>query len=97
MNENEKKSGDWKMILGGIALIAVLFVSIKLIFWGLGETIQSNHPEVYQSASVPQEGSASGSQDEADTPSFCVHCGKALPERFEWGQFCPYCGEKIEQ
>ena len=29
MNDNEKKSGGWKMILGGIVLIAVLFVSVN--------------------------------------------------------------------
>ena len=28
MNENEKKTSDWKMIIGGIALIAVLFVGV---------------------------------------------------------------------
>ncbi len=95
MNENEKKSGDWKMIIGGVLLIAVLFVCVKLIFWGLGETIRKNHPEVYQSASVSRDASAGGPEDR-EAPGFCVHCGKALPESFEWGQFCPYCGEKVE-
>ena len=94
MNDNEKKSSDWKVIIGGIVLIAVLFVAIKFIFWGLGEVIRGNHPEVYQSASVSQDVSVSGS--EQDAPSFCVHCGKALPDSFQWGQFCPYCGEKVE-
>mgnify|MGYP007106154740 CR=1 FL=1 len=28
VNENEKKTSDWKMIIGGIALIAVLFVGV---------------------------------------------------------------------
>ena len=94
MNDNEKKSGGWKMILGGIVLIAVLFVSVKLMFWGLGEMVRSNHPEVYQSASVSQDASASGSGEGEEAPSFCIHCGKELPELFEWGQFCPYCGEQ---
>ena len=94
MNENEKKSGDWKMIIGGIVLIIVLFVGIKLIFWGLGEAIPQTHLNGAPSSSVSQSAQV-GSQ--ADAPSFCVHCGKGLPESFQWGQFCPYCGEKIEE
>ena len=31
MNENEKKTSDWKMIIGGIALIAVLFVVLTVV------------------------------------------------------------------
>ena len=97
MNKNEKRHGDWKLSIGGIVLIVVLFLAIKLIFWGLGEIIRSNHPEVYQnqSTSISQDVS-SGSGGEEDAPSFCVHCGRGLPESFEWGQFCPYCGEKVE-
>lgn len=95
MNDNEKKSGDWKVIVGGILLIAVLFAGIKFIFWGLGEAIHKNHPETYQSASV-SSGVSSADQSGQEAPSFCVHCGKELPESFEWGQFCPYCGEKVE-
>ena len=96
MNENEKKSSGWKMIIGGIALIIVLFVAIKLIFWGLGEAIPQTHLNGAPAASASQSALA-GSQGEAEAPSFCVHCGKALPDSFRWGQFCPYCGEKIEQ
>ena len=93
MNENENKSGGWKAILGGIVLIAVLFVGIKLIFYGLEQMIPRQPAEPSQSASVSQD-AAQGGQENA--PSFCIHCGKALPESFEWGQFCPYCGEKVE-
>lgn len=95
MNENEKKSGDWKMIIGGILLIIVLFAAIKFIFWGLGEAIPQTHLNGAP-ASASQSAQA-GSRSETDAPSFCVHCGKALPDSFRWGQFCPYCGEKIEQ
>ena len=95
---NEKKPSDWKLILGGIVLIAVLFVGVQFIFWALGEVIGQKD----LSQSVTQSSSASQSvpdtsQGEAEAPSFCVHCGKALPESFQWGQFCPWCGEKIEQ
>lgn len=95
MNDNEKKSGGWKAILGGIVLIIVLFVGIKLVFWGLGEAIPQTHlngaPDASASRSAP-----GAAQRAEDAPSFCIHCGKALPESFEWGQFCPYCGEKVE-
>lgn len=96
MNENENKSGSWKMILGGIALIIVLFAAVKLVFWGLGEAVPQTHLNGAPAASVSQSAPA-GSGSEADAPSFCVHCGKALPDSFRWGQFCPYCGEKIEE
>ncbi len=96
MNDNEKKSSDWKIIIGGILLIIVLFIGVKLVFRFLEEAIPQSHltgtPAVSASQSAPDT-----SQGEAEAPSFCVHCGKGLPESFQWGQFCPYCGEKIEQ
>ena len=94
MNENKKKSGDWKMIVGGIALIVVVFVGVKFIFWGLEQAIPKPPADVSQGVQSSQSVSAAQSGQEA--PSFCVHCGKALPESFAWGQFCPYCGEKVE-
>ena len=94
MNGNKKQSGDWKLIVGGILLIIVLFAASKFIFWGLEQVIPKAPPDVSQSVSASRDVSAAQSGQES--PSFCVHCGKALPERFEWGQFCPYCGEKIE-
>ena len=90
MNDNEKKSGYWKLIVGGIALIVVLFIGIKFIFWGLDQAIPKPPADVSQSVSDASTGGE-------EAPSFCVHCGKALPDSFQWGQFCPYCGEKNEQ
>ena len=95
MSDNEKKSGDWKMIIGGILLIIVLFAAVKFIFWGLGEAIPQTHLNDTPAASASQSAPA-GSGSEADAPSFCVHCGKELPDSFQWGQFCPYCGKKVE-
>ena len=86
---NEKKTGSWSMIIGGIALIIVLFIGVQVIFWVLEEVIHQDAPAVSAVQSVPDT--------DAEAPSFCVHCGKALPESFQWGQFCPWCGEKIEQ
>ena len=90
---NEKKTGDWKVILGGIVLIVVLFISIKLIFWGLDQAIPKQPVGDVQSVQSSQSVPAGS---DTDAPSFCVHCGKGLPESFEWGQFCPYCGKKVE-
>ena len=90
MIDNEKKSGDWKLIVGGIALIVVLFIGIKFIFWGLDQAIPKPPADVSQSVSDASTGGE-------EAPSFCVHCGKALPDSFQCGQFCPYCGEKNEQ
>lgn len=94
MNENEKKPGEWKKIVGAVLLIVLLFVAIKLIFWGLGQVIPKAPADVSRSTSVSQD--ASSAQEDREAPSFCVHCGKALPDSFEWGQFCPWCGEKVE-
>ena len=90
MNDNEKKTGDWRMVVGGIVLIVVLFAGVKFIFWGLDQVIPKNQAGGPSGASVSQDIS-----EEPDAPSFCVHCGKALPESFRWGQFCPWCGKQV--
>lgn len=92
MNDNGKRTGDWKMIAGGILLIIVLFVCVKFVFWGLEQVIPKGQTDASSGVSVSQDASM-----EPDAPSFCVHCGRALPESFRWGQFCPWCGEKIER
>ena len=91
MNDNGKTTGGWGMIIGGILLIVVLFGCIKFVFWGLEQVIRQDVPDVPSGASVSQDMSG-----EPDAPSFCVHCGKTLPDSFRWGQFCPWCGEKNE-
>ena len=93
---DEKKTGGWGRILGGIVLIVLLFGGINFVFWVLDQVIPKNQADVSysvsQDASVPRDTSG-----EPDAPSFCVHCGRALPESFQWGQFCPWCGEKNER
>ena len=89
---DEKKTGGWGRILGGIVLIVVLFLCIKFVFWGLEQVIPKGRTDVSSGASVSQDVS-----EEQDAPSFCVHCGRALPGSFQWGQFCPWCGEKNER
>ena len=90
MDDNGKKAGGWGRIIGGILLIAVLFVCVKFVFWGLEQVIPKGQTGVSSSTSVPQD--AAG---DPDAPSFCVHCGRALPDSFRWGQFCPYCGKQV--
>ena len=80
------------MIAGGIALIIVLFMGVKFVFWGLEQVVPKGQAGVPAGASVSQDVSG-----EPDAPSFCVHCGRELPESFQWGQFCPWCGEKNER
>ena len=69
MNENEKKSGDWKMIVGGILLIVVLFAAIKFIFLGLEQVIPRAPSDVSQSVSASRDVSAaqSGQEDRKST------------------------------
>lgn len=91
MNDNGRKPGDWKMVIGGIVLIIVLFAGVKFVFWWLEQVIPKSHTGASPGASISQDVSK-----EPDAPSFCIYCGKALPESFRWGQFCPWCGEKNE-
>ena len=94
MNDNKEKSNDGKLIVGGIVLIIALFIGIKLVFWGLGQAIPQTPADVSQGVSASQSVPGDGSGD-PDAPSYCIHCGRALPDSFRWGQFCPYCGEKV--
>ena len=94
MNDKEKKSGDWRGIIGGIVLIVVLFAGIKLIFYGLEQVIPKQAADGAWSVSLTQD--VPDGREEADAPSYCIHCGRSLPEGFQWGQYCPYCGEKVE-
>ena len=80
------------MILGGIVLIAVLFGCIKFVFWGLEQVIPKGRADASSDVLVSQDVT-----EEPDDPGFCVHCGRALPESFQWGQYCPWCGEKNER
>ena len=92
MNESGKKKSDGLFIAGGIALIAVLVIAIKLIFAWLGAAVPPErlNPDQAQSQGVTE-------QIETDAPVFCPFCGETLHDSFRWGQFCPWCGEKIER
>jgi len=93
---NEKKKSDIPMILGLLALIVVLFIGVKFVFTALDTAMPDlKHMSADYEArhnpavSVPVE-------EEKPAPNFCPNCGDELHETFEWGQFCPWCGEKVE-
>ena len=93
MNRDEKKSGSWRAIIGGIVLIIVLFIGVEFVFWALEQAIPQTGLKDQPAVSA---GQSTQEESREDAPSFCVHCGKELPESFQWGQFCPWCGEKVE-
>ena len=96
-NENEKKKNSWLPIVGGIALIIVLFIVVKLIFAMLAQVVPPErlNPEAFasQSQSQTQEQPA-GDGQAAQGPAFCPFCGEEMTDSFRWGQFCPFCGER---
>ena len=104
MEDNTKTQSQAIVIIGLIALIFALFIGVKLVFAGLDAAIDSEDTLSPASQSVQvdapdQSGSsapANAEQSGLPAPSFCPHCGDGLPESFTWGQFCPWCGEKVE-
>jgi predicted RNA-binding Zn-ribbon protein involved in translation (DUF1610 family) len=92
VNDAQKKKNILN-IVGLIALIAALVFGIEAVFIGLKRVLPVSEQTPSQVEQLP-----SSSADEASNPapSFCTHCGKELPETFQWGQFCPYCGTKVE-
>lgn len=96
LEEKEKKQGKGT-IVALIALIVVLFVGIKLVFYGIGVMIPQEELKGSSSQSQSQEETSSQQEQTQQAPAFCPYCGQELFEGFQWGQFCPYCGEKVEQ
>jgi membrane protease subunit (stomatin/prohibitin family) len=98
---NNKTQNQAIVIIGLVALIIALFIGVKLVFAGLdtampdlkhmGADYEARHSA---SASMVAEETTQG--EEQPAPKFCPHCGDGLPESFDWGQFCPWCGEKVE-
>ena len=87
-NENEKKKNSWLPIVGGIALIIVLFIVVKLIFAMLAQVVPPErlNPEAFasQSQSQTQEQPA-GDGQAAQGPAFCPFCGEEMTDSFQWG------------
>ena len=98
--ENEKKKNSWLPIVGGIALIIVLFIVVKLIFAMLAQVVPPErlNPEAFASQSQSQtQEQPVGDGQAAQGPAFCPFCGEEMTNSFQWGQFCPFCGEKVER
>jgi len=102
VNENEnKKRSDGPLVVGLLALILVLFIGIKFVFAALDTAIpdlktMADDYEARHSTSVSTSAYGSEETPEATAPKFCPHCGDELHESFDWGQFCPWCGKKVE-
>ena len=101
MEENNNKTQNQAIVIVGlIVLIIGLFIGIKLVFAGLDSAIPDlKHMgaayEQQEQSGTSADGSAAISGEE-EGPAFCIHCGKEMREDFRWGQFCPYCGKKVE-
>lgn len=94
MEENTTKRRT-PVILGYIALIALLVAAVEFIFLGLDRILPQTEGQAVTAEASEREVEPSGASRE-DAPSFCPHCGKKLREGFAWGQFCPYCGNQVE-
>lgn len=95
MNENESKKQTWLPIVGGVVLIVVLFIAIKLIFAGLEQVIPKQ--TAGDSSQPPAQSQTVEDVSETKGPRFCPFCGEELNDSFQWGQYCPFCGEKVEE
>jgi len=81
--QKEKSLAFW------VAMLAALFVAVFGIFMMLDMVM----PEDWEGK--PQEPEQI-QEEQLPAPKFCTYCGDELPEGFEWGRFCPYCGKIIE-
>ena len=108
MEENNNKTQNQAIVvIGLIALIIALFIGVKLIFAGLDRAmpdLKNMAAEYEQSQTVESEGAPGADQsaaapadgEDAAGPNFCPHCGGEMRDGFQWGQFCPQCGKKVE-
>ena len=77
-------------LIAWLGVLAGLVLGVILIFAMLEIAIPK--PE-----GLVQTQEVSGVEAEENTqpaPKFCPDCGQGLPESFDWGQYCPYCGEQ---
>ena len=89
MNESGKKKSDGLFIAGGIALIAVLVIAIKLIFAWLGAAVPPErlNPDLAQSQGVTE-------QMETDTPAFSRSAEKRSTTASVGGSSVPGAGRR---
>lgn len=92
MDENKRDNKQAWTIVGFIVLIAVLTAAVQLIFKGLSYVV----PQPAASVGTVEAADQGAPGVDAEAPSFCPHCGSRLREGFQWGQYCPYCGNLVE-
>ena len=100
IDQNPARKNSWLPIVGGIALIIVLFIVVKMIFAMLAQVVPPErlNPEAFASQSQSQSQEQPAGDGQADQgPAFCPFCGEEMTDSFQWGQFCPFCGEKVER
>ena len=101
MNDNTKSQNQAIVIIGLLVLVVGLFLGIKLVFAGLDAAIDSEDrvplpSSTSQSVQTDAPAQSGEAAEDEDGPAFCTHCGKEMRDGFQWGQFCPYCGKKVE-
>ena len=102
---SDKRKRTILSVVGMVALLIVCVIGVQAVFAGLG-MVSAQNGDILDSQSAQAEGDGSQPAQEPGAssvpedvgsaqpaPSFC---GEGLPSSFQWGQFCPYCGEQIE-
>ena len=85
--ENEVRKE--KSLTFWVVMLVVLFVAVFGIFAMLRMALPQEFAAQNQPPAVVEE-------EQLPAPKFCTFCGDELPEGFEWGRFCPYCGKNID-
>ena len=88
MTEHSDSGRQAAAIAGLIALIILLVLGIKGVFRMLESLPISRQPPAQSDQSAPPA--------DSPAPDYCLFCGQALPESFQWGMYCPYCGKQVE-
>ena len=84
-NEVQKE----KSLTFWVVMLVVLFVAV----FGIFVMLRMVMPEEFAAQNQPP---AVVEEEQLPVPKFCTFCGDELPENFEWGRFCPYCGKIID-
>ncbi len=100
--ENPRSSKNLLTVVALCLLVALLVFGVNRVFAMLAARYPKPDPQP-GSASVsepvsPPAASSSGEETGSgseEAPQFCPSCGRELHEGFQWGQYCPWCGEQV--
>ena len=87
MEENNTNQKELSLVVW-LGILAGLVIGVILIFAMLEVAIPK------QEILLQPENTVVEKEPEHPAPSFCPDCGQGLPETFDWGQYCPYCGQQ---